>query len=328
LVRLQRLEGQLTHLHTDQVRYRERDGLLFLCSYYFGVIDAKDPARMVYLAEGLTHTIPNDPRKPGCINVAWDGNIVYTTHRGNIDNPSFLTGWDISKSDAADAKTLKPMQLPVVQEPGISYEGIDVSDGDIYVGLHANGLGVYRRGANNRITRIGTATGLTDAWGVTARGPHVLVADGIGGLAVVDVRNPSRPKIIGRVPTGGFARSSVIAGNFAYVGAGSAGLVVIDIADLSSPKVVSTVAMPGTAVRVAYSAGRVFVAAWNDARVYDVSNPASPRFIGAVRLEEPAIFGIPCGGNRNAVPLVTSRTFGIAAHDDTMFIGNWWLPYS
>ena len=32
LVRLQRLQGKLTHLHTDQVRYRESDSRLFLCS--------------------------------------------------------------------------------------------------------------------------------------------------------------------------------------------------------------------------------------------------------------------------------------------------------
>jgi hypothetical protein len=281
------------------------------------------------LAEGLTHTIPNDKRKPGCINLGWDGDIVYTTHRGNIDNPAFLTGWDISKTDPGNPTVRAPAQLPVLQEPGVSYEGIDVLNGNIYVGQHGNGLGVYRRGADNRIKRIGTATELMDAWGVSAQGTTVFVADGAGGLAIVDVKDPFAPKVIGRVKTGGQARAVVVNGIFAYVGAGSAGLVTVDIADLTAPKVVSKVAMPGTALRVAYAKGRVFVAAWNDARAYDVSIPANPHLIGSVRLEEPAIFGASAAGDpEGGLPLVTSRTFGVAAHDDVVFIGNWWVPYS
>jgi hypothetical protein len=165
-----------SHLHTDQVRYRDSDSKLFLCSYSFGVIDAKDPAHMTYLAEGLTHTIPNDARRPGCINLAWDGDIVYTTHRGNIDNPAFLTGWDISKKDPAKPGKLAPVQLPVVQEPGVTYEGLDVAGGHVFVGLRGNGLGVYERDATNHLRRIGTATGLKDAVGIAASGGTVFVA--------------------------------------------------------------------------------------------------------------------------------------------------------
>jgi hypothetical protein len=317
LVRLQRLQEQRSHLHTDQVRYRESDSKLFLCSYSFGVIDARDPTRMTYLAEGLTHTIPGDNRRPGCINLAWDGNIVYTTHRGNIDNPAFLTGWDISKPDPAKPGKLAPVQLPVVQEPGVTYEGLDVAGGHVFVALRGNGLGVYERDASNHLRRIATATGLKDAVGVAASGRTVFVADSLGGLAVVDVTSPSAPTVVGRVATGGQARSVVVNGNIAYVGAGSSGLVVVDVTNRAAPKVVASVAMPGTAVRVAYSAGRVFVAAWNDARVYDVTSPLRPRFIGAVRFDEAS------GGDQ-----VTARTLGVAGFGDVMFVGNWFVPYS
>ena len=327
LVRLQRLDEGRTHLHTDQVRYRESDSRLFLCSYTFAVIDAKDPARMRYLADGLTHTIPNDRRRPGCINLAWDGDIVYTTHRGNIDNPAFLTAWDISKSDAANPQRLAPVQLPALQEPGVTYEGLDASAGFIYVGLRANGLGIYRRTPENRIERVGTAAGLTDAVGVAVQGTTAFVADGMGGLAIVNVADPAAPKLLGKTATGGQARSVVVDGAVAYVAAGSAGLVLVDVKNPAAPRVISRVTMPGTAVRVAYSRGRAFVAAWNDARVYDVTNASRPRFIGAVRLEEEARFDT--GENANAArPMVTARTLGIAAHNDVMFVGNWWVPYS
>jgi hypothetical protein len=107
LVRLQRLVGANDHLHTDEIRYRASDGKLFHCSYNFGVIDARDPERMVYLAQSLRHTIPGDSRRPGCIHLAWDGDIVYTVHRGNIDNPAFLSGWDL-RPDPADPQKSTP----------------------------------------------------------------------------------------------------------------------------------------------------------------------------------------------------------------------------
>ncbi len=303
-VQLQRLQDRVERLHTEEIRYRESDGRLFVCGYYFGVIDARDPAKMRYLVEGLRHEVPGDYsaarlaagsetapwQRPGCHHLAWDGDIVYTTHRRLVDKPTFLAAWDISKTDPANPSKLAPVQFPALQEPGISYEGVDVANGNIYVGLHGNGLGVYRR-KGRRIIRIGTATGLTDAWGVRARDNIVFVADGLGGLAIFDSKEPRAPKLLGRVATGGQARGIVIEGNFAYVASGTAGLVAVDISNLAAPKVISKVPVPGTAVRIDYSRGRVYVAAWNDVRAYDVSNPAGPRYIGSVRLEHQARFG-------------------------------------
>src|SRR5262245_40780968 len=80
LVQLQRLDGRNTHLHVDEVRLRG-DGLLLQCSYTFGVVDASSAENTRYLAQNLRHAIPGDTRAPGCIHLAWDGDIVYTTHR-------------------------------------------------------------------------------------------------------------------------------------------------------------------------------------------------------------------------------------------------------
>jgi peroxiredoxin len=314
LEQLQRLEGRDTHLHVDEVRLRN-DGLLLQCSYTFGVVDATNAASMRYLAQNLRHRIPNDNRSPGCIHLAWDGDIVYTTHRGNIRNPAFLTAWDITNREA-------PVQLPVVQEPGVSYEGVDVAKGNIFVGLHEKGLGVYRRDATNKITRIGMAEGFSNAWGIHARGDVVFVADGVGGLVTVDAKDAAKPRILGRVETGGQARGVVVNGDTAYVASGSAGLVVVDISNLSKPRVIGKTAMPGTALRVDYSDGRVFVAAWNDARVYDVTQPQSPRFVGAARLTRALD---RADADR---PAVTSRILGIAARGNDVFVGNWHVLHS
>jgi hypothetical protein len=314
LVQLQRLQGVEDHLHVDEIRLRD-DGLLLQCSYTFGVVDATDAGDMEYLAQNLRHTIPGDTRRPGCIHLASDGDVVYTTHRGNIRNPTFLTGWDITDREA-------PVQLPVLQEPDVSYEGIDVTNGHIFVGLHETGLGVYRRDETNNFVRVALATGFTNAWGVVARGNTVFVADHEGGLVTVDVTDPANPRVLGSVVTGGQATGVDVDGNIAYVASGSAGLVVVDVSDLTRPTIVGSAQMRGSAIRVEYSQGRVAVAAWNDARVYDVADPTSPKFIGAVRLTQDD--DVPDGDR----PAPTSRILGIEIRGENVFVGNWHVLYS
>jgi ASPM-SPD-2-Hydin domain-containing protein/LVIVD repeat-containing protein len=323
VAQLQQLVGASNHLHTDEIRYRETDGKLFHCSYTFGVIDARDPGRMTYLADNLRHTIPGDSRRPGCIHLAWDGDIVYTVHRGNIDNPSFLSGW-ILRADPADPAKLRPVQIPVVQEPGVSYEGVDVADGLVFVALRQNGLGIYQRGAGNTLARIGTASGLSNAWGVRVRGKTAFVSDGLDGLAIVDLSDPRKPAMRGRLAIGGQARGLVVDRNTVYIAAGSAGLVIVDVSSLDAPKVLGSSRVGGSAIRVAYSDGRAYVAAWNDARVYDVSDPSAPRFIGAARMTR----DINEDNGDQGRPDVTSRTLGVAARGDVLFAGNWHVIHS
>ncbi|HKY39936.1 MAG TPA: redoxin family protein [Polyangiaceae bacterium] len=314
-MQVKRLQGVEDHLHVDEIKLRD-DGLLLQCSYTFGVVDTTDPVRMDYLSQNLKHTIPDDERTPGCIHLGWEGDLVFTTHRGNIRNPAYLSGWDLTDPEV-------PVQLPVLQEPGISYEGVDAADGYIYAALHENGLGIYSLDAQNQFVRVGTGTEFENAWGVVVRDQTVFVADGVGGLVTVDVADPTNPVTLGQVTTGGQARDIVLDGNLAYVAAGSAGLMVVDISDLASPEVIASVPMPGTALRVAYAAGHVFVAAWNDARVYAVSNPEEPRFVAAARMTQE--LGSVTDPDR---PASTSRVMGIAARDNDVFIGNWHVLYS
>lgn len=320
MVLQQRLQGEVNHLHVDEVRLRD-DNLLFQCAYTFGVVDAANPQAMEYLSENLRHTIPNDTRRPGCIHLAWDDtayHIIYTTHRGNIRNPAYLSGWDITDPTV-------PVQLPVLQEPGVSYEGIDVMDGNVFVGLKQDGLGVYQRDpATNTLTRVGTAGGFTSAWGVFARQDNIVfVADSLGGLATVDATDPTNPIKLGEVATGGQARGVVVDGDIAYVAAGSAGVVVVDVSDVARPSVVTRVSMPGSAIRVAVSEGFLYVAAWNDARAYDVSDPSAPRFLGAARVTQRDDDIVD--PNR---PDSTMRIFGIAARGRDVFLGSWWVLHS
>lgn len=324
LVQLQRLQSQNDHLHVDEVRYRDSDKRLFQCSYTFGVVDASNPAEMEYQAEMIRHNIPDVERLPGCIHLAPDGDIVYTTHRGNLRNPAFLSGWDISKTDLEDPEVMVPEQIAVVQEPGVSYEGVDVSDGHVFVAIREDGMGVYRRDPDSgEIARVGSLGDLGSTWGMRVSGDTAYLTDIHGNLVTVDVSNPEQPVRLGSVAVGGVPRGLAVDDGLVYVAAGSAGLVIVDATDPAAPVVVGQADTPGTAIRVDVSDGRAFVADWNDARVYDVSNPAEPRFIDAVRLTTDVVY--PDDDGR---PPVTARTLGIAANGLDVFVGNWWVLHS
>lgn len=317
LVELQSVYG--VGSHTDEVRIRLEDNLLFNCSYTFNIIDATEANDMDVLAEGLRHEVQGEvKRPPGCKHLGWDGNYVFTTHLGTDRNPAFLSGWDIT--DPED-----PVQLPTIQEPGVSYEGVDVANSNIFVALHDNGLGVYRfetGTATPAFARIGSLGGFTNAWGVAARGDDVFVADLDGTLITVDATDPTAPAELGRVVVGGNPRYVVVDGDYAYVATGASGVAVVDVSDLANPAVIGRAEMPGNAVRVAYSEGRIFVAAWNDMRVYDVTTPSEPRFVAATRIRRPYDY------DEADRELPTHRIFGVAARGRDVFVGAWENPYA
>ena len=95
------------------------DGLLLQCSYTFGVIDARRAgADAAIWRRSLRHIIPGDERRPGCMHLAWDGDVVYTVHRGNIRNPAFRDG-----AGHQQAQKLNPVQLPVASGTGRQLRG-------------------------------------------------------------------------------------------------------------------------------------------------------------------------------------------------------------
>jgi hypothetical protein len=334
LVHLAKEQGDASHMHIQEVRYRATDAKLFICSYDIAILDASNPQNMDWMAEGIRAETPSgSPRDPGCHRLDWsdaDPDIFFTTHRKNIDFATYLSAWDMNTTcdpeDPEDCELEVTQILPALQEPGVSYEGLDYRDGLIYVALHTDGLAVYDfDGAT--FARIGEVTdGLDNAWDVVVHdsGSFAVVADGLAGVATVDISDPTAPVVLGHVPTAGEAEVVVLDGDTAYVAAGAAGLVVVDVSDPANPAILSVTDTSGPAIGLDYDSGKAFVAAWNDTRVYDVSDPAAPALIGGVRLEVDQ----PYAGDPGLRPNKTARTLGVAGYGDTAFIGNWWVPYT
>ena len=85
-------------------------------------------------------------------------------------------------------------------------------------------------------TEIGSTTPFPQfVAGVTVSGTLACVADGMAGLRIVDVSNPSAPVEIGVYDTPGYAEDIAVAGQYAYVADGHCGLRIVDISDPAHP---------------------------------------------------------------------------------------------
>lgn len=317
------------HMHISEMLYRPADKLwddepyLAYCSYTFGILDASSPGSMSFEAQGFEHSLTDGTRTPGCIHLAWDEadpTVIYTTHHGNIDDGSgFISGWMLgSLSDPA------PVEIPQLLEEDVAPEGIDHANGYLWVALHQDGLGVYAfDGAT--ISRVASLGGFENAWDVIVDGDVAYVCDGVGGLVSVDVSDPLKPTQLSRVVFDGQARDIDLNGSYAYVAAESGGLVTVDVSDPMDMKVLHTEDVTGgSAIAVAYDQDKVFLAAWVDSRVYDVSDPTEPRMLGGVRTTVGKNYSDD-GGDR---PDITSRVLGVDGYGDYLFAGTWWVPFN
>ena len=119
-----------------------------------------------------------------------------------------------------------------------------------------------------------------DVRDVYISGNYAYVADGLGGLKIIDVSNPSSPSLISTYSTSGYASSLFVSGKYAYVAEGSSGLEIIDISNPYSPFLVGT----NTTYEVydIHISGKyAYLAAYNSGVViFDISNPASPSPVG------------------------------------------------
>jgi len=119
------------------------------------------------------------------------------------------------------------------------------------------------------------------ALGVALRDEYAFVADGLGGLQVLDVREPTAPLQAGNYDTPGYAQGVTVRGDYAYVADGPGGLVILDVTDPRSPTLAGTCATDGFAYGVAVSGNYAFVGGGAAGlEVVDVSDPRSPVLVG------------------------------------------------
>ncbi|MFO0829300.1 MAG: hypothetical protein U0572_14275 [Phycisphaerales bacterium] len=132
-----------------------------------------------------------------------------------------------------DPTTMAIQWLKTVAEPGVYYEGMAVDGNRLFVAAHAYGLRAYDLAVPTNPVLLGSLTdGLDDAFAVAVAGNVAYVADGAGGLKIVDVTNPAAMRVLaGERVDGraiGTAEDVMVDGANVYVAAGSAGVLTYE----------------------------------------------------------------------------------------------------
>ncbi len=264
------------------------------CSAVQGLValDATDPANPV-----LRYRVGSSlgsMQYPRCQHLAFTDSAVYISNRGDEIQPTpFVTAFDTS--------TTPPKEGPSYTEAGLSVEGLAAEGNFLYAAVHKDGLRVLEN-TGAALTLRGSVTSLNNAWAVEANAGLLYVADGDGGVAIVDAQNPAAPVEVGRTTIEGTAQQIAldVSTMHAYVSAGAAGMIVVDVSDPTSPVQVGRADTPGTTTQISLADGRAFVADWNDVRVYDIADPTQPQLIAveAIPVESfPRILGVGAAGN-------------------------------
>jgi len=113
-------------------------------------------------------------------------------------------------------------------------------------------------------------------------GRYAYVSCGASGLQVIDVGNPSNPKLVGSIASAGSSVDVAATDSYAVVADGVGGLQIVNAANPASPSRVASAATTGPARGVAVAEGLSYVAEGAAGlEVFSLKTPASPIGLGA-----------------------------------------------
>lgn len=106
-------------------------------------------------------------------------------------------------------------------------------------------------------------------------------------LAILSVKNPGQPALVGKMKGVGNLRQIVVRDDVAYITAREDGLFVVDVSDRTAPKLLSHYDSIEFATGIALKDQYAFVAQrWFGVEIIDISNPAKLRHVSVVRVGE------------------------------------------
>jgi hypothetical protein len=116
---------------------------------------------------------------------------------------------------------------------------------------------------------------------IPATGNYIYLADGGGGLRIINISNPSVPAQTGFYNASSDSIGVAISGNFVYVADGGAGLRIFNVSNPAAPIIVGAIITTGYASDVAVANNKAYLAAdTGGLRIIDVTTPANPVQLG------------------------------------------------
>lgn len=117
---------------------------------------------------------------------------------------------------------------------------------------------------------------------------HHAVLVGPSGLWIVDVSDPTAPRLMSHTRELGSGRAVVVRDSLVYIAGatidpdlpGQNGLVIVDLSDPAAPVLGGSVRLPTDAYSLAVEGDRAFVGVVGGMAIVDVSDPTAPRQVG------------------------------------------------
>ena len=280
------------------------------------ILDVEATEQVVYLCtatQGLLVVSRTEPDLPivgagvpaqgvgrRCQHVALDGDIAVVTNRGDEYSPTpHVTLFDVSDG-------WFPAEIGSVASSGESFEGVEVLAPGVYaVGLHGEGVAVLER-SGSTLTEIARVTDIHNAWDLELAGSVLYVAED-SGVAVVDVGDPRAPVKLASIALPGTTKHLEHSEGALVAASGASGFHVLDASTPSSPQLLGSVDTPGSVLMTSLVGTALFVADWNDVRVYDIADGRAPELVATETID---VRGF-------------SRVLALDADPEALFVGEW-----
>ena len=119
---------------------------------------------------------------------------------------------------------------------------------------------------------------------VIVQGEYLYLADGAGGLTIVNVADINNPEIIGSVDNIGFALDLVLSGQYAYLALQNIGFAVVNIADPYNPRLIKVVTSSNGANGLTIDNNYLYTtrASSKGLSIYDITIPENPSLISKI----------------------------------------------
>jgi hypothetical protein len=211
-----------------------------------------------------------------------------------LDGPiAYLADGDAGVRIVDVSDPTSPVVLGNLDTPGHA-AALGLSGNRLYVADQVGGLRIVEVSDPTQPVELGSvATGETTR-GVDVVGELAYMADGGAGLRVIDASNPTLPVEIGVLdpPNPSTVYDVQVVDDLAYV-ADSNGMRVVDVS--IQPPVELNVVEPGAYEVEILNQNRMVTANFKGVRVFDLSTPESPRYMGGT----PVVLGLYNKGARS-----------------------------
>lgn len=158
--------------------------------------------------------------------------------------------------------------IPNLKEGSISVEDVEMTKNYAVFASHSHGLLIYDISKPSS-PRFYSQVLTQNAWSLAIHGNRIYVADGEGGLKIVNIDEIAVPYVMASVPTSGSARDVRFADGHVFLAVGAAGVDVFDVTSSSDPKFIANHKTAGFASRIALNGNLIATSAWNRVEVIE-----------------------------------------------------------